>query len=103
MTAAELRKERLSDESFEESKNVKMNGLRLYFNSAGADALRESKVFYSRRADGPVYRWRYDDALERWRGSRVHPADLRLNDLSIASWKIVPIELQARLGEHYLE
>ncbi|MCA1593318.1 MAG: hypothetical protein LC754_11860 [Acidobacteria bacterium] len=95
--------ENLSEESFEESKNVKMSGLRVYFNPAGADTHRERGVFYSRREDGPLYRWRYDEARCQWRGSRVHPANLRLNLLSIASWKIVPTELQARLGEHYLE
>ncbi|MGB8509099.1 MAG: hypothetical protein WCD76_12000 [Pyrinomonadaceae bacterium] len=78
-----------------------MNGLRVYFNPSGMP--RDGGVFYCRREDGPVYCWRYDEASGTWRGTRVRPTDLRLNALSIASWKIVPTELQTRLGEHYLE
>jgi hypothetical protein len=80
-----------------------MNGLRVYVNPVGTDTLNEHGVFYSRRADGPYYRWRYEEEFGRWRGSRVHLSDLTLRELCIASWKAVPRALQARLGEHYLE
>ncbi|HEX8709333.1 MAG TPA: hypothetical protein VF723_13900 [Pyrinomonadaceae bacterium] len=80
-----------------------MNGLRVYIDQPGTDSLREDKVFYSRRADGPYYRWRYEEQLGQWRADRVHPSDLAPRALCMASWKAVPVALQARLGEHYLE
>src|SRR5918911_4006356 len=84
---------------FEEPKTVKMNGLRIYVNPMGTKMPGECSVFYSRRADGPYYRWRYEDTLGRWRVSRVHPSGLVLKALCMTSWKTVPTALQARLGE----
>lgn len=60
-------------------------------------------VFYSRRADGPLYRWRYEETPGAWRYSRVRLSKPTLRVLSAASWDAVPAALQARLGEHYLE
>jgi hypothetical protein len=80
-----------------------MNGLRVYFYTIGADIRNGQKVFYSRRADGPYYHWRYEEKLGQWCGSRVHLPDPTLKALCIANWKTVPTDLQARLGEHYLE
>ena len=47
-----------------------MNGLRVYTkpNSAGAAG---QKVFYSRRGNGPYYRWFYEENVNEWRAARV--------------------------------
>lgn len=80
-----------------------MNGLRVYVKSTATNTPRGQGVFYSRRSDGPYYRWRYEEELAQWRGSRVHPSDLGHEALNIASWKDVPSSLQSKLYEHYLE
>ena len=80
-----------------------MRDLRVYTNPAGAQALGGQTVFYSRRADGPYYRWLYEDAPGRWRFSRVRLSKLNQSVLCVASWNAIPAELQARIGEHYLE
>ena len=80
-----------------------MRELRVYIRQAGKGALCGQAVFYSRRADGPFYRWRYEETLGRWRFARVRPSKLTLRVLAIASWDVVPPALQDRLGEHYLE
>lgn len=80
-----------------------MRDLRVYTNPVGAQAPGGQAVFYSRRADGPYYRWRYEDAPGRWRFSRVCLPKWVRSVLCVASWNAVPAELQARIGEHYLE
>jgi hypothetical protein len=83
-----------------------MNGLRVYTNpngTNGTNAQSGRSVFYSRREDGPYYRWRYEEGLGQWIFSRVHPSDLLPKALCIASWTAVPTTLRARLSEHYLE
>ena len=80
-----------------------MNTLRVYTNPSGQSAHNPHGVFYSRRADGPYYCWRYEEALGRWHSSRVHLPEFTRRALCIASWKIVPAALQSRLDEHYLE
>jgi hypothetical protein len=80
-----------------------MRDLHVYIVPSGADALVERAAFYSRRADGPYYCWLYEEAAGRWRFSRVHLSKLTRKVLCVASWGAVPTELQARLGEHYLE
>lgn len=80
-----------------------MNGLRVYIIPISADTSCSQDVFYSRRADGPYYSWRYEEALGRWRSSRVLPSVLARKTLCVASWKVVPPALRASLDEHYLE
>ena len=80
-----------------------MNGLRIYINPPDTDARDGQRVFYSRRADGPYYRWRYDEQAGGWRGARVRPSGFPLKSLCVASWQIVPTALKSRLGEHYLD
>jgi hypothetical protein len=63
----------------------------------------EGAAFYSRRADGPYYRWVYAEGAERWCFSRVLLPRLKLQVLCVAPWDAVPAALQDRLGEHYLE
>lgn len=90
-----------------------MSGLRLYVNSPGtsltsslgleADKIKVEKVFYSRRGNGPIYRWLYEEKLAHWRAMRLHTSDFNPHKLSNASWKSVPETLQAQLGAHYLD
>jgi len=63
----------------------------------------EGAAFYSRRADGPYYRWVYAEGSMRWRFSRVPSSRLRRQVLCVAPWEAVPSALRDRLGEHYLE
>ena len=80
-----------------------MNGLRIYINPPGTDARGEQQVFYSRRADGPYYSWRYDEQAGHWCGLRMHSSGFAPKTLCIASWQVVPTALKVRLGEHYLD
>lgn len=80
-----------------------MNGLRVYIHPVGTDTRFGNKMFYSRRAGGPYYRWFYEETLGQWQCSRVHLSDVTLRALCVASWKAVPTTLQTKLGEHYLE
>jgi hypothetical protein len=81
-----------------------MQGLRVYINgSATAGTPNQSKpeVFYSRRDEGPYYRWQYAVEAGRWRGSRVR-LDLVPDSLRTAQ-KAVPAALRIELLEHYLD
>lgn len=80
-----------------------MNGLRVYIYPEDANARGENEVFYSRREDGPYYRWRYEEETGQWCGFRVQTAGLKLKALCPASWKAVPTALRIRLAEHYLD
>jgi hypothetical protein len=80
-----------------------MHGLRVYINPVDADKQGASEVFYTRRDDGPLYRWQYTDGSGRWHCSRLRAMDFAPSALSPASWKAVPVELQASLVQHYLE
>ena len=88
--------------SFEKREIVRMSGLRIFIDAVGSDVLSRGTVFYSRRADGPYYRWRYEERLARWSGSRMH-SELMPKELCLATWKGVPASLKASLNEHYLE
>lgn len=90
-----------------------MSGLRVYVNSPSADlpsgiaiegeAARADKIFYSRRGNGPIYRWLYEEKLAHWRALRMNTSDFDTHKLTNASWKSVPETLQAQLGQHYLD
>lgn len=80
-----------------------MRELRVYVDSSGADVEAAGLTFYSRRADGPVYRWLYEEGTRRWRFSRVHISKFELKVFCVADWHAVPPSLRARLGGHYLE
>jgi hypothetical protein len=88
---------------FAEIKLVRVNGLRVYINPAGVDRLGGLGVFYSRRENGPYYRWRYEVGLEQWCFSRAHLSLLIRRALCATCWEAVPTTLQVRLGEHYSE
>ena len=70
------------------------------FNMAGSD---DGHIFYSRRGNGPYYRWLYEDVKQRWSVSRVVAHDFNSQGLSLATWKTVPTALQSRLSDHYLD
>lgn len=81
---------------------TKVNGVRIY-TEATAVMTPEDGVFYSRRGEGPYYRWLYEANTAKWRVARVIDAAFTRQTLSLATWKNVPVALQTRLGEHYLE
>jgi hypothetical protein len=90
-----------------------MSGLRVYVNSTSTvatsglaieeDDIAVNRVFYSRRGNGPIYRWLYEEKLAHWRALRMHTSDFDTHKLSNASWKSVPETLQVQLGAHYLD
>ncbi len=75
------------------------SGLRVYVDTVGADTFTTHGVFYSRRADGPYYRWHYEVEGERWCGSRVH-LEATPKSLRQAQGR-VPLALRTQLLEHY--
>lgn len=93
--------------------STSMSGLRVYVSAVSADLASSSGNegggptvngdFYSRRGNGPIYRWRYEEKLAHWRASRMHTADFENHKLSNATWKSVPETLQVQLGSHYLD
>ena len=87
----------------EGTKIVKLTELRVYFNPAAARAPGDGGLFYSRRADGPFYRWHYDEQSGAWSVSRVSLSNLTLRALAVAHWENVPPALQAKLVNHYAE
>jgi hypothetical protein len=80
-----------------------MRDLRVYVEPVARRARGGLTTFYSRRADGPYYRWFYTEGSERWRYSRVSLDRMELSVLCVAPWEAVPAALRERLGEHYLE
>lgn len=79
-----------------------MNGLRMYI-VVPSDAPEVQKIFFSRRGDGPYYRWSYQEDARKWTVSRVISHDAASEPLCLATWKTIPLTLQTRLGEHYAE
>jgi len=86
-----------------------LSGLRIFVTAPAIDQTKDvvdgddKKVFYSRRGNGPIYRWLYEEKLGHWRSLRMNSADLTSKDLCNASWKSLPEKLQAQLGQHYLD
>ena len=81
----------------------KMNGLRVYINPQVKETCGGFGVFYSRRENGPYYRWAFEDTAKLWRVSRVSLSDFSPKALSNANWKGVPAALQKSMVEHYQE
>ena len=81
----------------------KMNGLRVYINPQVKETCGGFGVFYSRRENGPYYRWAFEEAVSLWRVSRVSLSDFSPKALSNANWKGVPAALQKSMVEHYQE
>jgi hypothetical protein len=78
-----------------------MNGLTVYIDLKRAANLYA--VFYTRRAGGPYYRWRYEDLCGKWLGSRMRASDLPVMELVSTPWKEVPNALKSSLDEHYVD
>jgi len=78
-----------------------MNGLRVYVNDTIAETISGQNVFYSRRDTGPYYRWVFDGALNEWRVGRVENTRITAKDLTLATWKKLPVALQRSMVEHY--
>ena len=76
-----------------------MTGLRVYIHDTIAENINGYLVFYSRREDGPFYRWVFDDELREWRVGRVSAINSR--DLTLEAWKRLPLALQRSMVEHY--
>jgi len=93
--------------------SITMSGLRVFVDSSSptetssigieVDDAVANRVFYSRRGNGPIYRWLYEENRAHWRALRINTSDLDTHKLSNASWKTVPETLQAQLGAHYLD
>lgn len=99
-----------ADSTEETNMSTSMSGLRVYVNSPSANPASSNAegetvatVFYSRRGNGPIYRWLYEESLSHWRALRMHTSDFDTHKLANASWKNVPETLQAQLGAHYLD
>ena len=80
-----------------------MRDLHVYIEPLSHGARGGQAAFYSRRADGPFYRWLYAEGAGRWHYSRVSLDRTALRVLCVARWEAVPTALRKRLGEHYLE
>jgi len=80
-----------------------VNGLRMYVPVLSAAGSNNDDVFYSRRGNGPYYRWMFSAIKQRWNASRVVSNDFNAQGLSLATWKTVPAALQSRLSDHYLD
>jgi hypothetical protein len=78
-----------------------MNGLRVYIDLKSGETWRA--VFYTRRAGGPYYRWRYEELRREWLASRMHACELPLTELVSAPWKEIPAALKSSLEGHYVE
>ena len=80
-----------------------MKGVRVYFNLKRTDPLGGGVIFYSQRAGGPYYRWRFEERRGEWRCSRMHAGDLITTQLVSAPWKEIPVALKTTLDQHYVE
>jgi len=81
--------------------NLTMNGLRVYIKGDTAESCGGCPVFYSRRDDGPYYRWSYDEGLCEWQVSRVLTSGFSPKMLALATRKKVPAGLEKSLASHY--
>ena len=79
-----------------------MKGLRVYL-STRVNPQGGGLVFYSQRAGGPCYRWRYEEIRGEWMCSRMHAGELTVTELVSAPWKDVPALLKTTLDQHYVE
>lgn len=80
-----------------------MNGLRMYTNGDSTEVRGGCPVFYSRREDGPYYRWSYNEKASAWQVGRVLRSGVSSKVLAPATWKTIPTRLQRSVIEHYEE
>jgi hypothetical protein len=79
-----------------------MIGLRIFIRPDTTGQV-EGTVFYSQRSHGPIYRWHYEEHLERWYVARVHEFDSSAQEVCSAHWRSLPQGLKTQLSEHYVE
>ena len=79
-----------------------MTGLRIFINPDTRSQGKNS-VFYSQRSHGPIYRWHYEEHLDRWHVARVDALGSSAKELCAARWQSVPPGLKQQLSEHYVE
>ena len=80
-----------------------MKGLKVYHALRRADPQGGSVIFYSQRAGGPYYRWRFEELRGEWLSSRMHAGDLIVTELVYAPWNEIPATLKTTLSLHYVE
>jgi hypothetical protein len=80
-----------------------MHGLKIFVDESLSETEGGFQVFYSRRSDGPVYRWSYAHLPMQWRVARVHASNFPPKHLCLSRWKCVPAQLQKTIIEHYQE
>jgi hypothetical protein len=80
-----------------------MKGIKVYFHLKRVGSQGGSLIFYSQRAGGPYYRWRYEELRGEWLSSRMHAGDLSMTELVSAPWKEIPATLKSSLNLHYVE
>jgi hypothetical protein len=78
-----------------------MHGLKIFVDQDPLVTNGGFQVFYSRRSDGPFYRWSYERVPMEWRGTRLHSSDFSTRNLCLSTWKSVPAPLQKSLIDHY--
>ncbi len=77
-----------------------MTGLRIFVHP---DTRGQGEVFYTQRSYGPIYRWNYEEQVDRWHVVRVDALTSSAKELCAARWNSVPLGLKAQLSEHYVE
>ena len=80
-----------------------MQGLRVYVDLKRTDPQVAGLIFYSQRAGGPYYRWRFEELRGEWLSSRMHAGDLIVTELVYAPWNEIPATLKTTLSLHYVE
>ena len=80
-----------------------MKGLRVFVGLERPEPCCEGSTFYTQRAGGPYYRWRYAQLDGRWLSCRVHVSDLPVTELVSTPWKGIPAALKKSLDEHYVD
>ena len=76
-----------------------MNGLRVYIIAELKALGKNPAAFYSRRDNGPFYRWTMGERF--WSAARVSTTSFSVKNLSATSWKLVPTALQKSIIDHY--
>ncbi|HET6975572.1 MAG TPA: hypothetical protein VFI24_04570 [Pyrinomonadaceae bacterium] len=83
------------------SRSIK--GLKIYLDLKRTEPQGGGLIFYSQRAGGPYYRWRYEELRGEWLCSRMHVGDLPVTELISTPWKEIPAALKTTLDLHYVE